>query len=198
MSSRFNSFLNRHDAAVNLAKQAVELDPNSFYAYIYLLVAHAFAGNAEAARDVALTLRGVAPEETMSYRYSGQVETMLGNLDQALSYLRLAERLGSGSGSGSASAQGEEIRLAYAFWLEGSSDDALRVFSEVRRRGQAIIQQLAVGDQAGALAALRAAVENEEIARLPLMRVKANIWQDPVLDQPEFQELRDQLVFTDL
>ncbi len=189
--SRFNSFLDRHEAAVDLAERAIELDPNSLYAYMYLLVAHAFAGNAEAARDVALTLRKVAPEEPISYRYSGHVEIMLGNLDQALSFLRLAERLGTGS------VAGEANRLAYAFSLGGFYDDALRVLTSGDPDRRDVETRLAVGDQAGALARLRADVENEERASLPLMRVKANIWQYPILDQPEFVELRNRLGFTD-
>jgi len=188
--SRFNSFLDRHEAAVDLAERAIELDPSNPYAYLYLLVAHVFAGKAEAARDVELALIELAPDFTYTYRYAGQVETMLGNLDQGLSYLLLAERFGPD--------RGEANRLAYAFSLGGFYDDALRVLTLGNARRQDVETRLAVGDQAGALSALRAAVENEQIARLPLMRVKANIWQDPVLDQPEFQELRDQLVFTGL
>ena len=85
------------------------------------------------------------------------------------------------------------VRLAYAYRLGGFDDDALRVLPS--RITQAIDYHLALGDPLGALEELREAVENEARAGLPLMRVKTNIWQDPVLDQPEFQELRDQLVF---
>ena len=75
--SRFNSFLDRHEAAVDLAERAIELDPSNPYAYLYLLVAHAFAGKAEAARDVELALIELAPDWTYTYRYAGQVETIV-------------------------------------------------------------------------------------------------------------------------
>jgi len=190
--SRFNSYLNRHDAAINLAKQAIELDPNNPNAYHYLLYAHAFAGDAEGVREAAVTLRELAPEESITYRNSGLAEIMLGNPDEALRYLRLAERLDPSAVSSS-----EVVRLAYAFRMGGFYDDALRVLTSGNARRRDVETRLAVGDQAGALTALRAAVENEVIASFPLIRIKANIWQDPVLDQPEFQELRDQLVFED-
>jgi len=191
--SRLNSYLNRHDAALNLAKQAVNLDPSNPNAYIALLRVHAFAGDAEAAHDVARTLREVAPEDSGTYRYSGLTEIMVGNQDEALIYLRRAERLSPGIGNSAA------VRLAYAFRLGGSGDDALRLLSDdVEPLGNyQVAYHLALGNEAEALAALRADVDNRTSANFPLLRVRANIWQDPVLDQPEFQELRDQLVFED-
>ena len=113
---------------------------------------------------------------------------MLGNREEAITHLQVADRLGFTGAPAT--------RLAYIYSIAGLMDDAQRLLE--RGSGPGINQveyQLARGDEAAALAALRSAVEDGALALLPLFRVRDNVWQDPRLDKPEFRELREQLAF---
>ena len=90
----------------------------------------------------------------------------------------------------------------------GFHEDAaksLEVFEEraVNREVDAIaraFQNLARGDEEQALYWLARIAEEKEPYRgvLPIIALKQNTFRDPVLDQPEFIEVRERLGFTDL
>ena len=96
--------------------------------------------------------------------------------------------------------------LAYAYAQNGSTADARRLYDLLATRatdrrqhaGHWALAHLAVGDVAAARAALETVVEkiaNEEpdAGYLTLRLIRANIYGDPVLDEPSFAALREQL-----
>ncbi|MFP6829134.1 MAG: hypothetical protein VCC36_08905 [Gammaproteobacteria bacterium] len=98
-------------------------------------------------------------------------------------------------------------QVAYGYSQLGLQRDADRVVAaleeaEGRARLSAanwVLINLARGDEEAALIWLRIVAEKEPYKGYVLVnRIKANVFQDPVLETSEFIELRNQIGFTDL
>jgi hypothetical protein len=97
------------------------------------------------------------------------------------------------------------IHLAYGYSRLGRRQDAERVIANVEKRiGDRFVdpivwvwREIAAGDSSQALQYLRTCVEKPEFRQEMFVRgfIKQNFWADPVLDQPEFATLRNQLGF---
>ena len=63
-----------------------------------------------------------------------------------------------------------------------------------------VLISLAHGETEEAFSLLKSAAEDKEPYEAPevVTRIKANVFEDPVLERPEFVELRERLGFTDL
>ena len=94
---------------------------------------------------------------------------------------------------------------AYGYRLLGQREDAKRVWKRIEETiGDRFVDPLlwvwgylALGEPSRALESLREAVAKPEFHQEIFLHtfIKQNSWADPVLDQPEFVELRTQLGF---
>ena len=128
----------------------------------------------------------------------GRLAARLGNYPEALRELRLAESLWEGIEL-NAFRVGQ---LAVAYAQAGSRQDTLRMLSSLQDLardqpvGHAIWARayLAVGDNEQALQHLRAAVTERISTDVPtLSELATNPWGDPVLEEPRFREILDDL-----
>ena len=100
--------------------------------------------------------------------------------------------------------------LAYGYAKLGHNEDATRIFNELEvaadeltiGAGTWALSYLAVTEADKSLVWLNTAarkVETQEIDEgfLPLMFIKANMYSDPVLEEPRFIELRNKLGIID-
>jgi TolB-like protein/DNA-binding winged helix-turn-helix (wHTH) protein/Tfp pilus assembly protein PilF len=197
----FNAWDGQPDEAITLSRAALELDPGLSAAYRHLGLAHAFNGNAEAALTSLYQSVELDRAHGLGHQWVALMSLVLGDKEEALSRLRLTERLYAGS---------PPIillpTLAYAHGLLGRSGDASRLFAEFARRstersvgtGSWVTAYLAIRDRESALEWLNHAVEgarNNEIdaSFLNLMNIKLNVFDDPILEEPAFVELRNEL-----
>jgi len=191
-SSLFHSLTGQHDDAIHLAQRAVEIDPaNSSNS---LALAHFYAGEYEAA---AFLLRQLISDNPTTGRYSflAEIETASGDYSAALEHVQIRDQAGDWG------APGGIVRSAYVYSIIGRQEDAVRVVALLRDRSPSLVQQAAehllIGDTVESLRLLQEAVATP----LPLpgntlsMILKHNIYADPILDQPEFVEVRSRLGF---
>ena len=117
---------------------------------------------------------------------------------EALAQFQLAE------GFEGAKIIGNAGKLVYGYGLIGREDDALRTFGELQALAAErtiapvgwVLAYLGIDDTDQALVWLNAEAErlvasdNQDTAR-----IKSNAYSDPILDQPEFVEVRSRLGF---
>ncbi len=143
------------------------------------------------------------PAYPLGQLYLGAEEAQRGNYFEAVQLLRTTEELYGQIRSGWSLAF-----LAYGYGLAQRAEDATRIFNRIeqlaedRRVGSIswAIAYLGLRNEEQALQWLHAAI-NERVADegafwWPLL--KRNVWGDPMLEQPEFLEVRQQLGFPDL
>ncbi len=127
---------------------------------------------------------------------------LLGDTDQIETELRIADSVISRSSNAPLRAN-----MAYVYRRIGLDEDADRFLSEFEQiaserhvaAGAKVVASLARGDEEQALSWLEATVERAPYDGYNIVHVlKANLWNDPVLNRPEFAELRNQLAYTDL
>ena len=113
-----------------------------------------------------------------------------GDYPSALNYLKSVESKISNQ---------SRYQLAYGYKLARSPADALRIIGkeDLGRINQGRVVQaivyLSVGQNGQALKELELAVNNPTIAVMETAFIKTNAFADPVLGQPEFIEVREQL-----
>jgi TolB-like protein/DNA-binding winged helix-turn-helix (wHTH) protein/Tfp pilus assembly protein PilF len=199
----FEPFFRDLDFSKNLREQRaiVALNPLVASEHWVLGLYHAYGGDAAAARDAFREAVSLEPDAPVIRVWLGHAEGILGRREEALAELRRAEQLPRVRDTALSIAN-----QAYAYAQNGRPDDARRLFdllaTQARdRRHQAgnwALAYLAIGDFAAARGALETVIEkiaNEEpdAGYLSLRLVRANIYSDPVLEQPEFVALRRQL-----
>ncbi len=203
--ARFKAWTEQQpEEAIRLATRATELAPNSAAAYRYLGNVHDLLGNRDEAYSVFYKALSISPPGGVPYQMAvARAEMSRGNSAEAQSALRLAEPL---------ALDADNIvylaAVAYLYSKLGMRDDAARVLAEFDEReadrtiasASRILVNLARGDEERALQWLTTAAEDREVylGQNNIMRIKFNVYEDPVLDRPEFVELREQLGFTDL
>ena len=198
--AEFNSFTGQHERAIRLAQRAVELDPTGQSSLNSLVWAHSFAGDSDTAVLVSREAVRASPTNTRAQTGLALLEVALGNDAQAETETRLGEALALNS-----NVLFHALRVAYSYARLGLRDDAARVLERIDEmttdlRVPGIILawiQLARGDEQGALNSLRRAAENRQPydAYVITARFKANTFNDPILDRPEFVEVRSRLGF---
>jgi tetratricopeptide (TPR) repeat protein len=145
-----------------------------------------------------LELRAINPQ---AYYLLAHVATARRNTNEALEYLQTYERL-----SGDNISPGGVASLAHNYALLGQHETATTYFNRLEEiaanrtigAGNWVMAHLAVGDDDEALRWLQIAVDKvaakePDEAFFNLMRIKANLTSDPILDEPRFAELRSQL-----
>jgi TolB-like protein/Flp pilus assembly protein TadD len=192
----------RYEDALDAARRVVALDPNNADLRFRAGVTSAMAGD----YDRAIALYGesiqIDPAFEFASLYRGMTLATRGRPAEALPYLQTAEQLIGSLESGWVASQ-----LAYAYALAQRPDDARRVFDRVmrlsadRRVGPLswAWAYLAVGDQERALEWLNTAARDRAPDEGSFFRnnFKRNSAGDPVLEQPEFVEVRSRLGFDD-
>jgi TolB-like protein/DNA-binding winged helix-turn-helix (wHTH) protein len=194
----FYSFIGDHEEAVRRAQRFLELNPGDPVALADLAMVLFNAKRAAGAADAWRRAVAVQPTHPGNHYLLAFAEIQLGNHATALRELRIAEELWT--------ANQPLAGFAYCYGLLGERDDALRLFAELERRaaidpvgaGDWVLAYLAIGAPEEALRWLRAAVEKVEnrepdAAFFHLMFVRHNVFSDPLLERPEFVELRAKL-----
>ncbi len=200
--SMFSSWIGEHERAMDLGQRAAAVDPDiGLVASLFGNVGSPYfwAGDFDrAARDYeqAVTTRG---DDLILYFHLSEIETARGNYDRAIEYVRLVQELGATFG------QGGLARMAYVSSLAGYPDDAAQLVARTAGRAtppsatQRAVAQLALGNADEALELF------EEAANFQLpsagatitILIKNNMFNDPVLERPEFVEVRNRLGFTE-
>ncbi|MGI9257191.1 MAG: hypothetical protein ACR2QQ_00005 [Gammaproteobacteria bacterium] len=197
--AQFDYRRGEHLQAIQMAERAVELDPNNAGARSTLGDAFFFAKRSDAAASAYLKGIELAPASRHAHLQLGLAEAMRGNDTQALEELRITEQLGLPRPA-------DLVRTAYGYAQIGRPGDAARLLGEFEEFAASDIRigpaqwglaHLAAGDSAQALEWFNTAADN----RIPVggffitAQVKGNVLSDPILDQPEFVEVRSRLGF---
>jgi len=191
-SSLFHSLTGQHDDAIYLAQRAIQIDPAN--SSDNLALAHFFAGEYEAAAFLLRQLIADNPTTALYFRLA-EVETASGDYSAALEHVQIRDQAGDWG------VPGGIVRSAYVYSIIGRQEDAVRVVALLQDLAPSLVQQateqLVIGDATESLRLLQEAVATP----LPLpgntlsMILKHNIYADPILDQPEFVEVRSRLGF---
>ena len=130
-------------------------------------------------------------------------EAVNGNLDGVKAHLDVMKgQVLGGTGTNNL------VRLGRQFDLHGFEQDAAELLTEFEKRTQnsrvpaagRVYEYLLRGDESEALRWLERAAEDPQpyIGFAIVMGLSLNEDQDPILDKPEFVEVRNRLGFTDL
>ena len=199
----FYYFATRHEEAVRLAERAVELDPNNSDHLVRLAIILNMAKDHERSRAVIGEAVKRYPINAYSHAYLAQAEARQGNYAKALESLQTTELLLGYTHSGFLLGQ-----LGYVYGLAKSPEDAARILERMEtvakesRVGDLSFASayMGIGDHDRALALLTRVAEEKVLDEGASFfgRFVNNDWDDPVLEQPEFVEVRQRLRFPDL
>ncbi len=187
----------KYDEAIRLARRGVDLQPNSVTSHHLLGLVYAFAGDDPAAFEA--LQRATADPINPSHVELAWLEIRRGNMERALEQTRIAERIYIGAGKSPRFVP----LIAYAYGLAGSTADAARIFEMLQERSKHIyitneswmFAYLGVRDADQALHHLKLAVGKRAGIGRGQISIKTNYYHDPILEQPEFVEVRSRLGF---
>jgi len=191
----FNALAGHYEEAIALARRAAFLNPMSPGLTLVLSEVYMFSGELGTATAIAQERVSRYPADASGYFHLAEREALGGNDDAALENLLKWEELGYGLASG------ERARGAQIYSRLGRKEDAERLFTQVQQLPTSDVQNalafLAIGDYVESLRLLRAAANSEypEPGDTLTILVKLNIWDDDVLERPEFVEVRSNLGF---
>ena len=187
--------------AIRDQREIVALNPRVAEQHWVLGLAHAYQRDAESAAEAFREAVSLEPDSPVYHVWLAHTEGFVGRHEDAVRELRRAEQLPIVYRSSISI-----VNLAYAYAQNGRPDDARRLFDMFAARGgdrrhQAghwALAHLAVGDVEGAREALEVVIdkiakEEPDAGYLTLRLIKANMYADPVLDEPRFVALRKQL-----
>ncbi len=202
--SRFNWELGRNPEAIRTALRAVELDPNNAELHLNLGDSYFFTANpdtatVDAAEAAYSRVTELEPSEPLSQLQLGLLEVIRGNDAGALARFGVAEQLGPFDTRVLA-------RTAYGYGQIGRRADAERLLAALQARtrvgpAQLGLAYLGVGDPERALAQFNTAIDSQDTPAAGYTitaQMKANVLSDPILERPEFIDLRQRLGYTDL
>ena len=190
--SHFLSYYGDDDKAVRLAERAQELTPNIANWHARLGIPLLYADRpVEAAYRFREGLK--YREFPWLHRLLAMAEYLSGDRDEAIKELRIAEQQQAAAG------RAPDALTAYTYSLLGLKDDATRLVTEIETRvaqGQFItpvnwtFANLAASNYDKAYEILRPNVNSGVVQ---LQYLKGNFMKDPVLEEPRFAELRNQV-----
>lgn len=187
--------------ARTLMDRALELDPNNWNTQLEAGSMRAQEGDLEAAVVHFRKVTELSPTNEAGHIIRGITETRLGDIAEGIRQFQLVEQL--------TQLESSFINgfLAYGYSKAGMPDAAQRAYEafhdrrefalqgEDGLRASSVFAHLSVGDNQAALEALRGIVGSSvgygQIGRF----FKGNVFGEPVLDQPEFVEVRRRLGF---
>ena len=196
----FIALQRRFEEAFRLAQRAAELNPNSSRTHNTLGRTYWVAGDLDAAIASYRTAIEIDPTDAGNRMDSAGIEATRSNRMAALAELPIAEQL-----LGETTNPHFVADIAYIYGRIDQPDEATRLFESIQRSSALrriaapawVLLYLAIGDQAQALYWLKDAADNPQPyeGHFATLRLKNNIWNDPILDQPEFVEVRSRLGF---
>jgi len=199
----FSSTTGQTEQAMSLARQALDLAPNSAQTVTVAGVAFIVSGDYDTAARIEHEAIALDPIFFLPYLWLGLVEAARGNDAEALEQLRFAEELSQGIPSPDIMSQ-----LVYGYGLIGRRDDATRVFSRIESMAAEFhvgapswtMAYLGTGDEARALDSLTMAAETSQGGEgfVALTLLLGNAFNDPVLEQPAFVGARRRIGLRDL
>ena len=195
-----NAYTEQHEAANSFLQRAIELDPNNPKWRFNLGDILGLAGDIDGAIETTQAAIALDPTYRLAHVMLGVLEAMRGSSEVALELLRKTELLFAGAATPSLFAE-----LAYGYGRAGSREDAARIVRQLEETGV----EHHVGAGSWALAYLALGNEDEVLRWLEtaaadlgpdegffeVNAMRANYWSDPILDQPEFVEVRSRLGF---
>ncbi len=190
----FSSATGHYQEAIAIAQRVVDLNPGPGELE-RLGETYMFLGDLDTAAAIAQQVVNMSPADPTGYFHLAERQALRGNSDSALETLQIWEELGFSGGPG------ERARAAQLYSQLGRQEDAERVFALQQEMSGSDVQNalafLAIEDYDESLRLLRAAAESEypEPGDTLTILVKTNIWNDPILDQPEFVAVRSRLGF---
>lgn len=186
-------------AAVSSARRALELDPRNPAPYAPLVLGLRALGDLDGAAAAARAAIESAPMAPIGYIHLARTETAGGDARRMLEAARLAERLLDDT----TRVFRADVSIAYA--RAGALDDAKRSIRALERAneglrmepGLAAMAKLALGEYADARALLEQAIaeRGSGMDPMPLVLIRRNTWSDPVLERPDWRELRARLAY---
>ena len=197
----FHAYAGENAEAINLARGAVAADHNHPISLYQLGVVHAFSGNIDLAVDALKGAVELDPAYAAPRVWLGHMELIRGNRDAAETAFQMARPI---------ILQRHPPRLMYlaqGFAKLGMNDDAEGLIDRFMESSADwhfgpvhwAIAHLVLGDKETALDSLRAASETRgpDHGFILEMIVKANVFRDETLDEPEFVDIRSNLGFQD-
>ena len=201
--SAFRMGIGEHEGAFDLGRRLLELNPEGALDFMTFL--YWGAGELEAAVASARALIDSNPASPRSHAYLARFQAIRGYHEEALEELRLVETLRENPLVGP---QWRLAEFAYAYGRIGRAEDARRYFDAIEAMsadysvGAATwaLAYLAIGDHEQSFHWLNVAADNRiaDAGWRILEELASNNRSDPVLDRPEFVEVRQRLGFTDL
>ena len=194
------TFLGREEEAIIRGQRAVELNPKDLLSHAGLGLAYLTAGRPDAAAQSFRKTVYLQANYLLGIEFLGYSEVVLGNFAEAREALRLTAMLEDSPSAWSAF-------RAYSYSIMGDDQEASRLFTQFETwaanvdrvgAGDWAAAYLAVGDNEQALAWLNRALERIEaqepdLSMLVLLRLKQNVFSDPVLEEPEFAAVRKRI-----
>lgn len=187
--------------ARELLDRYARLDPRGFDGYVFYM-----AGDLDTAAERARRVVESNPALAIARADLGYYEALRGNRDRAVHNLRIADGLDTDF-PGAGGRGGFLARLAYAYGRLGLHDDAQDAFDRLnaivtdKRQLNAVAwltAYLGIGDLGRALEwATLAASSPLPPGPMPQLELMLNTFHDPVLERPEFLELRVRLGYRD-
>lgn len=188
----FNRAIGEYSESVRLMQRVRELSPADDGGLGQLAVSHMIAKNYDEALEAAEGLMRVNPNPitpiTMANCLSAQ-----DRFGEAVELLQQSEEFG-------------EPTVNVAAWLvlgyanAGRPEDARRFFQYLEATSEPVsaahwaMAYLGQGDEENTYRWLQQAIDERALADLiPLIELKSNLWGHPMLDKPEFQELRNRI-----
>ena len=201
----YQAGIENYERSAQFARRAVELDPNNAELLDGLGDSLSLSKHTDAAAAYRRALEiNSTPQYTGAYKNIGMSEILREDYAEALVAFRFFEFFLRSERQDSAEAFDLEdlIDLAYGYVRIGRSEDADRVITQVRERiaAGALISplelalfRLAEGNSQEALALIEEAIETSQYGGYRF--IQYNLLNDPILDQPEFVEMRSRLGF---
>jgi len=191
--ARLLSFFGENEEAIPYAQRVLELAPTSGPTHDLMGWLLWQTGKFEAAADSFRKTIEFMPTRAAPHSWLGFIDIFLGDTTEALEELRIAEKLADKRDLDSVT------RIAYGYSKLGLNDEAMRIFKLIEKWG---VEGQFIRPSAWATAYL-AIGENEKVYKIlsenldngaqNIQYLKYNVMKDPVLDQPRFVELRNQI-----
>ncbi len=199
-AAMFKSSTDRLEEAIDLGRRALALDPGSARANIWVALIYLTAHDYAAAEPAYRSAAELAPTQSFPHACLALLESASGNAAAAVREAKIAEQLLVDNTNPA------HLSVAiYVYGLIGLREDAKRLFARLEQTaatrrvaaGARAQGYLGVGDNEQALYWLKRAAETREPYEgyFSILGLKANQFSDPVLDQPEFVEVRSRLGF---
>ena len=197
----FTSWAGDEIEAIEIARRIEELNPLDGGAYWNLGIVLSYADQYDAAAAAFRRAIEIAPAPPLYHTWLAFAEIGRGNPEEAARELELAENL-----LGETRAIIYLLDMLYSYSRIDRTADVERLFAEIQAvaadqdigAGGWAMTYLGIGDQEKALEQLRIGAQRARDKVLDpgffqLMNLRMNVTDDPVLEQPEFVEVRAEL-----